>query len=806
MNRFVSRLQPYLFALLNTRAAGLYILLFAIAIGAATFIENDFGTSAAQKVIYQTWWFESLLFLFGASIVYNIFKFRMIPQKKWSLLMFHSAIIVILIGAGVTRYFGYEGMMHIREGTSNDRFLSREMYLSFEVDNGAEEFAFAEQVLFASLGSNDWQESYLLGNDEIKVEVKDFIPNPKPVLYESLDGKPTVQMVIAGAQGREEYFLQAGDRKRIRGGFFNFTPERLANAINIWYRNDSLLIQSDRTMSQIVMASQQKDTLRGSAYHPLRLRSLYNDGQNNFVFADFKASGNARIESTERKDKNESVNAVVLQVSANGQSEEVFLYGRKGAPGKPQQIQLGGLQVQAAYGAQEIELPFAIGLYDFEMERYPGTNSPASYASEVQLIDSRSNHKEDFRIYMNNILNYEGYRFFQSSYDQDEKGTYLSVNHDAWGTWISYLGYALLTLGMILTLISKRTRFHQVNKQLKKMRAEYATVFVLFALGLGFQDAQASVPREEQIISQEHAADFSRVIVQDFKGRMKPVHTLSREIMRKVHRKESFQGFSADQVLLSMFARPKDWYGVEIIKLGKHPDLERKLGLSGKYAAYKDFFHQSGEYKLRQEMARVQQLAPIDRGTFEKELLKIDERVNILNMVFSGHLLRLVPRQNDPSNTWEGPHQQRQDNSGNQSSGLAERFFQSYRQALTRALEGHGYTDADALLAELDEYQRANGGEVLPSDTQRNAELMLNQFNVFNRLMGVYMLLGIGFLSCLFLSVFKPSLSLKRPFQILFGLAALGFLAHTIGLGLRWYVSERAPWSNGYESMIYIAW
>ncbi len=102
------------------------MILFAVAIGAATFIENDFGTSAAQKVIFKARWFELLLVLFSISILVNIFRFRMIQQKKWGTLMFHASIIVILLGAGVTRYFGYEGTMHIREdNTSNELVIFR---------------------------------------------------------------------------------------------------------------------------------------------------------------------------------------------------------------------------------------------------------------------------------------------------------------------------------------------------------------------------------------------------------------------------------------------------------------------------------------------------------------------------------------------------------------------------------------------------------------------------------------------------------------------------------------------------------
>ena len=113
--------------LFSTTAAGLYMILFAIAIGVATFIENDFGTSSARKLIFNAWWMEVLMALFAGAIVANIFRFRLIPQKKWAVLAFHAAILIILLGAGVTRYFGYEGMMHIREESASNSFLSSDV-------------------------------------------------------------------------------------------------------------------------------------------------------------------------------------------------------------------------------------------------------------------------------------------------------------------------------------------------------------------------------------------------------------------------------------------------------------------------------------------------------------------------------------------------------------------------------------------------------------------------------------------------------------------------------------------------------
>ena len=190
------------------------------------------------------------------------------------------------------------------------------------------------------------------------------------------------------------------------------------------------------------------------------------------------------------------------------------------------------------------------------MERYPGTNSAASYASEVQLIDPRNNIEKDYRIFMNNILNYGGYRFFQSSFDKDELGTYLSVNHDFWGTWISYLGYFLLTLGMIMTFFSKKTRFFQVTQKLKNMRVKrQAAALAIICISFLSTDAQKQIAPLYSVVDPLHADHFSEMVVQDHKGRMKPMHTLTRELMRKLVRKENFNGQSADQVDPDAFIR-----------------------------------------------------------------------------------------------------------------------------------------------------------------------------------------------------------------------------------------------------------
>ncbi|NNK76883.1 MAG: cytochrome c biogenesis protein CcsA, partial [Maribacter sp.] len=485
------------------------------------------------------------------------------------------------------------------------------------------------------------------------------------------------------------------------------------------------------------------------------------------------------------------------------------VYGSKGLENRPQQLNFEGLNMEVSYGAKEITVPFHVKLNKFMMEKYPGTNSAASYASEVTLIDDTKNVKMDYRIFMNNILDYRGYRFFQSSFDKDEKGTYLSVNHDFWGTWISYLGYTLLTIGMILTLFNKKTRFYEVTQKIKKLRAKSSTfIFVLFlSSSFSFAQTENANVYVDKAIDEAHAEAFGKLVVQDFKGRMKPVHTLSREILRKLARKENMYGLTSDQIFLSMFVNNQDWYKARIIKLGKHKDIHKKLSVGGDYASYADFFKTNGEYKLRDEVRRVYDLEPIDRGVYEKELLKIDERVNILSMVFSGSLLKIIPNPDNPNNTWESNAVLNHSaNDGHNHSTVARDFFTSYAETLKKAVVSNDYTQAGQVLDELAAYQRVEGSDIIPTELEISAEILLNKLKVFNRLAGFYMLLGIAFLFFLFLSVFKPKINLKKVYLILFSLVLLGFVFHTVGLGLRWYVSGRAPWSNGYESMIYIAW
>lgn len=789
--------------LFSTSAAGLYMILFAAAIGVATFIENDFGTSAAQKVIFKTRWFELLLVLFSITLIVNIFRFRMIQQKKWAILTFHAAMVIILLGAGVTRYIGSEGMMHIREGSASNSYISAESYLLFKARVGGQEFQFDEPVLFASRGNNHFQQTYQLGGKEVQIEVTDFMPNPSEVMVDApVDGVPILKVVIGGMNGREEYFLRYGEATTIKGTRFTFGATIDSTAFSIRFTNNELTFTAPVPYTQMVMATQTRDSIAPGVVYPLRLRSLYSSGADGFVFGDFNPQGRVDIVSSSPKMLSSSMGGVLVRVSSGGEEQSQYVYGQQGVEGRPRGFSVNGVELAIAYGAKRMELPFSLQLHDFILERYPGTNSASSYASEVTLIDPRTGLNRDQRIYMNHILDHDGYRFFQSSFDQDELGTYLSVNHDAPGTWISYIGYILLTLGMILTFFSPSSRFRKLAEQIKAMRKPRAASILLLVALIGASGHLFAFTPPQQ----EHTERFGKLLVQDQNGRFKPMNTLSSEVLRKLSRKETYAGATADQVMLSMAINPPDWYQEPMIKLGSHERVHEMLGVNGDFASYNDFFNTDGSYKLKEEIRAAFNAEPRDRGVMEKELIKIDERVNIMNMIFSGQFFRVFPTPGDTSHTWLSPADLHQRHQGHTDDSFMARFYPAYIQTVQGAMQNGDWTLANRLLDELANYQQQLSAGVLPSATQVKAELALNKMDVFSRLSSLYGLLALAFLVLLFTSVFKHELNLIWPIRIATGLLAFGFLMHTIGLGLRWYVSERAPWSNGYESMIYIGW
>ncbi|MFA5461849.1 MAG: cytochrome c biogenesis protein CcsA, partial [Sulfurimonas sp.] len=492
-------------------------------------------------------------------------------------------------------------------------------------------------------------------------------------------------------------------------------------------------------------------------------------------------------------------------------------FAQAGRMAKENHYDVNGVHVDISYGAKRLYLPFGIKLLDFQLDRYPGSMSPASYASEVELIDEEKNIHMPYRIFMNNILEHRGYRFFQSSYDQDEMGTVLSVNNDP-GTLPSYLGYILLGIGMFWSILSRGNRFSQLSKKAREASSSRALGLVL-ALGLLFSVspsyAQELNPAIKTILSFDkgHADRFGELIIQDSGGRMKPLNTLATEIIAKIHKNSHLnigeENLDANQVVLGMLTKPDIYKNLKIIAT-KNEVINKMIGVenNAKYASFSQFFSSPETlegYKIAEAVDDAIRKEPKQRDLFDKAVLEVDERVNISYAVFSGALIKIWPKPNDVNNKWHETIDALQSFDPKTSQKVRDIAFE-YFSAIESSLTSGNWASADVALDKIKNYQRFYGSSVLPTDESIKAEMFYNKANIFERIYPLYFILGFFLLIASFVKILKPSLKIKLLSNISLLLLTLLFVAHTVGLGLRWYISGHAPWSDGYESMIYISW
>ena len=359
-------------------------------------------------------------------------------------------------------------------------------------------------------------------------------------------------------------------------------------AINITIKDDVYTIQTPFEGNFMRMADKFEGKVTKDQTAPLMMRSLYNLGGTQFVFPELAVKGVIGYKSNnDYKDKTTN-DALILKVKSQGKEETVTLVGSKGQLGEPEIFKLGDLEFTLFYGSKVYELPFNIKLNKFIATKYPGTEkSYAAFESQVTVQDKEKPF--DARIYMNNVLDHKGYRFFQASFDEDEKGTKLSVNHDFWGTWITYIGYFILYFAMMAIMFTKYSRFADLKRKLDNVRLKKASltaILLFFGLFSGFsQNHKHDKPSTKQVdsllakfvINKDHAAKFGRLVIQDDGGRMKPINTFSSELLRKISKKDTYNDMNADQVFLSMTQFSQVWYEVPIIKLNRGNDSIRKL-------------------------------------------------------------------------------------------------------------------------------------------------------------------------------------------------------------------------------------
>lgn len=817
----------------STRIMAVLFIVFSIAMGLGTFIESFYTIETARVMIYNAWWFEAIMVFFVINFAGNIYRYKLHKRDKWSSLLIHLSFVLILVGAFVTRYISYEGIMPIREGETTNTFLSEKTFLTAyidgEIDGEPRRRVIEKPVLLAPETENDESIETDFKGQPVKIEVVNFIHGAKEGLILSESGENYLQIVEAGDGVRHEHYLKEGEVANIHNILFALNvPTDGAVNITVDEAEGTYKINTPFEGTFLRMSDELEGEVISDSTQTLMLRSLYNLGGMQFVLPEPMARGNYDIIPSEEEDQGQA-DAVTLKVTSGGESKTLSMLGGKGYVNPPKNVSVGGLDFFVNYGSKEMELPFSLRLDDFIAEKYPGTESNptpsyASFKSEVEVIEEDGD-SFPYEIYMNHVLDKDGFRFFQASFDADEKGTVLSVNHDFWGTWITYIGYFLLYLGLMLILFDKGSRFGKLKEMLDKVKAKKAKlsiVLVLFMLGgTGFaqedeeQDHGHVKSNKEQvdsilqgnIVDAEHAAKFGKLVIQDAGGRMKPANTFSSELLRKLSKKDSYEGFNADQVLVSMTENPAVWYNVPFIYVKPNNDSIRHItGVSEdqKYLAMTDFFDNTGVYKLSPYLEKAYQAAVPDQ--FQKDFIETDKKVNLLFNALQGNVLRIFPIPGDENNKWVSFPEVPEANFKGMDSVYARQILPIYMNTLQEARSSGDYTQATELLESIKGFQKKFGGEVMPSDRKIEAEVLYNKYDIFKNLYVWYMLAGLLMLVFVIVQIFKDSKAIEILIKISAVSILLMFIVHTLGLAARWYISGHAPWSDAYESMIYVAW
>jgi len=824
--------------LFSTRLMAILFVGYAVAMATGTFIESKYNTDTAKIWIYNAWWFEAIHLFFAINFIGNIKRYQLLKKEKWATLLLHLALLLIIVGAFVTRYISFEGMMPIREGATENQFYSDKTFLTVFVDGEykgeMKRRVFEKKVLLSPVAHTSFSISNEFADIPFVISYENFIMGAKEIVKPDHKGTVYLKLVEAGQNGREEHYLKSGEVQNIHNVLFalnKFTK----GAININTTGKMYTIKTPFAGNFMRMADKFQGQVVQDIEQPLMMRSLYSIGEKRFVFPDLAMKGTIDYESKNDFKAKTHEDALVLKVTSEGQEKNVTILGSKGKVGNPKTIKIGALEYTFFYGSKAYTLPFKIKLNDFIATKYPGTEkSYSSFESQVTVQDSVNSF--DARIYMNHVLDHQQYRFFQSSFDPDEKGTVLSVNHDFWGTCITYSGYFMLFFAMMAIMFTKHSRFADLKRKLdvvKDKKAKLLTLLILFfslnSFGQNHQEHNHNseeshnnmtvfsrkIPNEAALdlalkngkINEEHAAKFGRLIIQDEGGRMKPINTFSSELLRKVSHSNTFKEMNSDQVFLSMSQNSLVWLDIPIIYIKSGNDSIRKIiGIDSKakFAPFIAFFDQQGNYKLAPFLDEAFKSA--NPNNFEKDFIETDKKVNLMESALSGRILKIFPIPNDANSKWVSYLELNEAGLKGMDSIYTKSILPLYFNTLSHASSTKDYKTANELLASIAGFQKKFGSKVMPAEDSISLEIAYNKYDVFQKLPYAYLLASFLMLLFTIIQIFKVRKSLTFLVNAFHFLIALLFVLHTLGLLARWYISGHAPWSNAYESIIYVAW
>ncbi|WP_426092285.1 cytochrome c biogenesis protein CcsA [Flavobacterium sp. DSR3-2] len=831
--------------LFSTRLMAFLFISYAVAMATGTFIESKYNTDTAKILIYNAWWFEAIHVFFVINFIGNIKRYQLLKKEKWATLLLHLSFIFIIAGAFVTRYISYEGMMPIREGASENQIFSDKTFLTVFVDG---EFkgemkrrVFEKQVLLSPATNNDFSISGKFADTPFEVEYENFIMGAKEYIKPDRTGTVFLKIVEAGDGGRHEHFLKDGEVQNIHNVLFSLN-KFTDGAININTTGTAYTIQTPFEGNFMRMADKLEGKVTKDNAQPLMMRSLYSIGEMRFVFPDPAVKGIVDYESDNDFKAKSHEDAITVKVMAEGKQQTVTVLGSKGKVGEAKTVKIGKIDYTFFYGSKAYVLPFKIKLNDFIAQKYPGTEK--SYSSFESKVTVEDKEQFDARIYMNNVLDHKGFRFFQSSFDPDEKGTVLSVNHDFWGTTLTYIGYFMLYFAMMAIMFTKYSRFADVKRKLEVVKIKKAKLLTILILLFGFNsfaqeqehnhddheghahtEAEAApathANHNKKVLSQDelnaliikykvpetHATKFGRLVIQDGGGRMKPINTFSSELLRKVSHDDSYNGMNSDQVFLSMTQYASYWIEIPIIYIKSGNDSIRKIiGVDKKaeFAPFVAFFDAKGNYKLSKYLEEAFKAA--NPNQFEKDFIETDKKVNLMESALSGRILKIFPIPDDKNNKWVSYLELNEAGFKGMEATYTKNVLPLYFGSLANASDSNDYKTADELLESINGFQKRFGSKVRPSDEKITSEVLYNKYDVFKKLPYWYIFASILMLFFTILQIFKERKALNYLVNFMHIVVIALFALHTFGLIARWYISGHAPWSNAYESIIYVAW
>ena len=471
-------------------------------------------------------------------------------------------------------------------------------------------------------------------------------------------------------------------------------------------------------------------------------------------------------------------------------------------------------------------LPFALRLDSFEITYHPGTTAPADYTSYLSFIaqpsrpvgsgtattGSTTNSTTDATpavVSMNRIAARSGYRLYQSSYDPDGHGTVLAMNSDPWGIPVTYTGYALLFFALVWMLIDPRGTFRQLLRSplLKKAPAAkpakgFLALFFLLTAGSlcsGVAAAPPAVsPAAPPALPAKTAAAFARLNML-YADRICPVQTYALDFTKKLHGRRSYKGFTPEQVLTGFLFWPDEWRREPLVKV-KGGALKDRLQLPS-YCSVDQFFNPAmGGYILGPYISDYYRGQRQD--AFHKDVAKMDDRLMLVMELSQLSPLCLFPyTAADGTVSWNAPAGKLPPHIDNDTQQFIHHFFSLMAE---EARAGH-YDQVDRLIAKLQTYQQKNSANSIPSPIRLQAEYIYNKVPFATILFMVN--LTMGFLTlALFIWQMRRKSGRQPALPLAHVLLYATLAALTFALGLRWTITGHVPMSNGYETMLTMAW